>query len=701
MKILVLAYYIDNPNERTSGGSGRFMLTVAQTLANMGHEVITSTKPEDHNDKQYDLIICSHFLHRIGKNPAPKICVSHGILADEYIYPGAQKYISISEETKAHNLKKYGMYSTVIGQPIEIRERKKPNDTLQNILVIRRQNPEKDPFAFLAEKYNLKYSDLETPIEDQIEWADICITLGRGALEAMAQGKPVLIADNRDYQGPLGDGYVTAENINEIAKHNFSGRRYRMPLTQEWIESELAKYNPDDSEFLYTYVSENHEATKIMGDYLRMVEHAPDAGQAGLLSIIVPVWNQLEMSHECIQAIIENTEPGTYEIIIIDNGSDPPFAPPISIHEIRVIRNEENKGFPIAMNQGIRDAHGDVIVIFNNDIIVTPRWAERLRWWLDEGFDIIAPMTNYSAGVQGTTIGSYQNKEELEEATEAFSEENEGSCRDVNFCTIGMFVKRKIFDDIGYLDESLWPSCGEDIDFGFRARKAGYRVGVAGDVYVHHEGSKTFEAMQNAGIIDYDKVVTQNDNHLGKKWGSDFWNRQLYYGKIKLLDSDAIRLNLGCGNYPMEDFINIDQSRDVNPDLLIDATDLPYYPNSVDEIYCGHLLEHLTWEEGQRALKHWLSILKPGGEIRVVVPNFDVLAAIYFQTPTPAEMKHLNDYFIYSYVQESLHRYFYSAGLLKEAMETAGFKRVERLPIDHPYFMQVVDWQVGFVGVKP
>lgn len=440
----------------------------------------------------------------------------------------------------------------------------------------------------------------------------------------------------------------------------------------------------------------------------------------GLTSIVIPVWNQAEITHECILAIMENTE--SFEIIVVDNGSDPPFKVPfVSSNEIRIIRNEENKGFPIAANQGVRDANGDVVVLFNNDIIVTPQWAERLRAWLEpeqievteigdeeprfvvgrEGFDIIAPMTNFSAGVQGTTIGSYQSRDELDEAAEEFSEENEGNCLDVNFCTIGMFVKRKVFDDIGYLDETLWPSSGEDIDFGFRARIAGYRVGVAGDVYVHHEGSQTFKAMQEAGLIDYGEVVDQNDKYLAEKYGKDFWSKQIYYGQDKIISGDAIRLNLGCGRYPMEDFINIDKSKDVNPDLLADATDTPYYPNTVDEIYCGYMLEHLTWDEGQKALKHWLSMLKPGAEIRILVPDFDVLAKTYLENPSPTKMKHLNDYFIYSYDQESHHKYFYSKALLKEAMEKAGFVDIVPLPYDHPYIVDPMEWQAGFVGVKP
>ena len=430
-----------------------------------------------------------------------------------------------------------------------------------------------------------------------------------------------------------------------------------------------------------------------------------------MLSIIIPVFNNHDMTLECITAIREHTQ--DFELVIIDNGSDPPFKPPFTgFAETVLIRNEENKGFPIAANQGIRAAKGDVIVLFNNDIICTPRWADRLVGWLDE-FDIIAPMSNLVGGLQQVVISSYQSRDELDEAAEEFSEENKGLFLEVNFAVVSMFIKKKIFDDIGYLDESLWPCCGEDLDFCFRARDAGYRIGIAHDVYVHHEMSQTFKAMQDAGLTNYNEVVEQNNEHLTKKWGKDFWHKQHF--KYWLNDSlptrrndncqfgavDGLRLNLGCGAYKLEGFVNIDQFENVEPDLVADVTNLLYEPNTVDEIYCGHLLEHLTWEEGQNALRHWLAILKPGGMIRIVVPNFDVIVKNYLDNPTTAAMKHLNDYFIYSYVQDSLHRYFYSAGLLKAAMAEAGFTNLERMPLDHPYYVEPVDWQVGYSGVKP
>ena len=173
-----------------------------------------------------------------------------------------------------------------------------------------------------------------------------------------------------------------------------------------------------------------------------------------------------------------------------------------------------------------------------------------------------------------------------------------------------MAFKKSLYDEIGEFDESLCPCSGEEIDFCFRTVKAGYKVGVAYDVYVHHEGSQTFSDMVEAGQVDYEKLCERNDKHLADKWGDDFGNNQLRYNKTRILGEDAIRLNLVCGNFPMKGFVNVDQIKEVKPDLLADATELPYEDDTVDEIYCGHMLEHLTWDEGQGALKHWLSILK-------------------------------------------------------------------------------------------
>lgn len=243
-----------------------------------------------------------------------------------------------------------------------------------------------------------------------------------------------------------------------------------------------------------------------------------------MLSVVIPVLNQHEMTYECIQSLRECTT--DFEIILIDNGSVPPIEPPFSgFVDIKLLRNEENLGFPAAVNQGIDAAVGDVICLLNNDVIVTPGWADTLIGWLDT-FDICGPLTNYCAGSQRVVLPTYTTKTGLYDAAVNMAKENGEFAKEVNFI-IGfcMMFKASLIGEIGDFDDSLWPCSGEEIDFCFRAVEAGKKIGVAVDCYVHHFGSQTFQDMENAGQINYMEIVNRNDAHLAKKWGN-FWERQ-------------------------------------------------------------------------------------------------------------------------------------------------------------------------------
>jgi len=248
-----------------------------------------------------------------------------------------------------------------------------------------------------------------------------------------------------------------------------------------------------------------------------------------VVSIIIPVYNQHKVTKECLKSIVENTT-GDYEIIIIDNGSNPSvpfdigFVDNIKCYPF-TIRNETNLGFPLAINQGIRESKGDVIILLNNDVIVTPNWTFQLLNLLDK-YDIVGPMTNYCAGKQQITIPCYNNEYELNIEAEKFAIKNAGQSEEVNwvigFC---MAFKRSLYDEIGPFDESLWPCSGEELDFCLRARSKGYRIAIAKDVYVHHAGSITFKAMQDSGEVNYDTICRRNNKHVTDRWG-EFWTKQ-------------------------------------------------------------------------------------------------------------------------------------------------------------------------------
>jgi len=421
-----------------------------------------------------------------------------------------------------------------------------------------------------------------------------------------------------------------------------------------------------------------------------------------MVSIVVPVYNQPSMTEDCLAAIRANTQ--DYEIVLVDNGSDPPLYwsdGSLDQGDRLIIRNETNLGFPAAINQGIRASKGDVIVLLNNDVTVTPHWAERLMAVLED-YSIVGPMTNFAAGMQQTTIPTYRNEQELFREAEKRWDKYKGASVEVNwligFC---MMFRKSLFEELGEFDESLWPCSGEELDFCLRARAAGHHNGVAYGVYVHHEGSVTLNKMEKDGQVDYGKIVERNHNHVAERWGKDFWSRQLLVENPIPKTVEGIRLNLGSGPYPLEGFINVDQFEMMHPDLVCDVLALPYGPGEVAEIYAGHILEHFHYVDGRKALRYWYSILRPGGIIGISVPDIDFLMKEYLEDPTPEKLVEMNDTYIYSYIQPSPHLFAYSADLLEKEMAEAGFVNIKRMAVDHPYFPFPVEWQVGFMGEKP
>jgi GT2 family glycosyltransferase len=239
-----------------------------------------------------------------------------------------------------------------------------------------------------------------------------------------------------------------------------------------------------------------------------------------MISIIIPAYNQHELTEQCLASVCRHTK--DMEVVLVDNGSTPRYSDTGS--DI-TIRNEENLGFPKAVNQGIQAANGEIIVLLNNDVIVTRDWLTLLAGSLYK-FDIISPMTNYCAGLQRIALPVYESEQELNLVAAEYTRTHRHDALEVNwiigFC---MAFRKSLWQEIGPFDESLWPCSGEEIDFCLRARAAGHKVGIARDVYVHHFGSQTFADMQTAGQIQYNQIVERNNRHLAEKWGEK-WIKQ-------------------------------------------------------------------------------------------------------------------------------------------------------------------------------
>ena len=93
-----------------------------------------------------------------------------------------------------------------------------------------------------------------------------------------------------------------------------------------------------------------------------------------------------------------------------------------------------------------------------------------------------------------------------------------------------------------------------------------------------------------------------------------------------------IKLHLGCGTKHIDGYVNIDARYLPGVDEVDNIKFLrKYKPNSVDVIYTSHTLEHVGRYEVEGVLRRWYEILKPGGILRLAVPNFEAICKYYMQ----------------------------------------------------------------------
>jgi methyltransferase family protein len=89
-----------------------------------------------------------------------------------------------------------------------------------------------------------------------------------------------------------------------------------------------------------------------------------------------------------------------------------------------------------------------------------------------------------------------------------------------------------------------------------------------------------------------------------------------------------VRVNLGCGEKPWPDYVNVDLRALPGVDVLADAHRLPFAEGSLAEIASSHLVEHFREHHLRtRLLPYWMRLLRPGGRLRVICPNWAAMLA--------------------------------------------------------------------------
>ena len=150
-----------------------------------------------------------------------------------------------------------------------------------------------------------------------------------------------------------------------------------------------------------------------------------------------------------------------------------------------------------------------------------------------------------------------------------------------------------------------------------------------------------------------------------------------------------MKLNLGCGEFPLKDFVNIDAYEGLGVDLVCNAMKLPYEDNSIEEIYLGHVMEHNKLSEARKILKECIRVLKPLGKIGIVIPDKDLAPEYFIKGESFPDKPY------------KAHHSYWNLEMLKKEVKKVGFEDIETMNIDiYPHLVARPHWQTGVVAIK-
>ncbi len=255
---------------------------------------------------------------------------------------------------------------------------------------------------------------------------------------------------------------------------------------------------------------------------------------AKMVDIIIPVYRDLSATKKCIESVL-GAKNNTCMRLIIINDKSPENEVTLYLNSLKVsenllvITNKENLGFVASVNLGMSQSKNNDVLLLNSDTEVSNFWLDRIvsHVELEENVGTIAPFSNNSTICNYPTFEGFTNfnsKQTVSDISDHLFESNKGRAvcipTSVGFC---MFIKRECLNDVGLFDvKAFGKGYGEENDFCERALSRGWKHFLAVDVFVYHEGEKSFKESSNIRKLNSHAILIKRYPLYDRKIASFF-----------------------------------------------------------------------------------------------------------------------------------------------------------------------------------
>ncbi len=270
-----------------------------------------------------------------------------------------------------------------------------------------------------------------------------------------------------------------------------------------------------------------------------------------LVSIIIPTRNAHGLVSQCINSIRKLSTYPSYEILLIDNGSDDPASlgewDRMARDGVRVLRDDSPFNYSALNNMAVKKAKGEVLILLNNDTeVIEPRWLEiMVAHAVRPGIGPVGAKLLYPDDTiqhAGVVLGLGGLAGAAGHAHYKFPGSSHGYCGRIsltsNFSAVTgacIAVRRDLYLKVNGLDEENLRIAFNDVDFCLKLGELGYRCVYAPDAVLYHHESASRGAEDNP---EKKARFKQETDWMRARWGSLIDNDPYYSPNLTLEHAD-------------------------------------------------------------------------------------------------------------------------------------------------------------------
>jgi len=216
------------------------------------------------------------------------------------------------------------------------------------------------------------------------------------------------------------------------------------------------------------------------------------------ISVVIPVYGEWKLAKKNIDSILALEEANVNEIIVVDDCS--PELNPYTFEnkKVKLIRNINNLGYAGTVNNGLKIANSNYILLLDSDAhLIKPVVKKLISMFKADR--LLGTIGLTAIGEYGQKTGSFQLKPTIlgyvvgqaAEAKLGDSFNNKQRLMLPFSCCLAF--RKSCLQEVEYFDDVTFPQVESDVDLGIRIFKAGWKTLITNDLVVYHQGGNSYK----------------------------------------------------------------------------------------------------------------------------------------------------------------------------------------------------------------